>query len=245
MNAETLTFKSGELAAINISGEDGSGTLIKSNNQIKKILAFPFVANDQTIADKDIEGTMKVEYINFGESRITIADTSKVNLSASDLQRVNREALLIHEALSKNDSTLTPSFQFIRPVAGIVTSPYGKQRYINGQKRSVHLALDMNGKTGDPIIAPLKGRVVLIGDFFYTGNTVILSHGEGLYTSYAHMDKITADHGKIIQQGNQIGTVGATGRVTGPHLHWTVYFNGIKINPEWLIKEGFLKTLLQ
>ena len=245
MNAETLNFKSGELAAINISAKDGSGTLIKSNNQIKKILAFPFVANDQTFTDKDIEGTMRVEYINFGESRITITDTSKVNLSASDQQRANREALLIREALSKNDPTLTPSFQFIRPVAGIVTSPYGKQRYINGQKRSVHLALDMNGKIGDPIIAPLKGRVVLIGDFFYTGNTVILSHGEGLYTSYAHMDEITADLGKIIQQGNQIGTVGATGRVTGPHLHWTVYFNGNKINPEWLIKEDFLKTLLQ
>ena len=245
MNAETLNFKSGELAAINISAKDGSGTLIKSNNQIKKILAFPFVANDQTFTDKDIEGTMKVEYINFGESRITITDTSKVNLSASDQQRANREALLIREALSRNDPTLTPSFQFMRPVAGIVTSPYGKQRYINGQKRSVHLALDMNGKIGDPIIAPLKGRVVLIGDFFYTGNTVILSHGEGLYTSYAHMDEITADLGKIIQQGNQIGTVGATGRVTGPHLHWTVYFNGNKINPEWLIKEDFLKTLLQ
>ena len=184
INAETLTFKSGELAAVSISGEDGSGTLIKSNSQIKKILAFPFVANDQTVTDEDIKGAMKIEYINFGESRITIADTSKVNLSASDQQRANnREALLIREAISKNDSTLTPSFQFMRPVAGIVTSPYGKQRYINGQKRSVHLALDMNGETGDLIIAPLKGRVVLIGDFFYTGNTVILSHGEGLYTS--------------------------------------------------------------
>ena len=245
MNAETLNFKSGELAAINISAKDGSGTLIKSNNQIKKILAFPFVANDQTVTDEDIEGTMKIEYINFGESRITIADTSKVNLSVSDQQRANREALLIREALSKNDSTLTPSFQFIRPVAGIVTSPYGKQRYINGQKRSVHLALDMNGKTGDSIIAPLKGRVVLVGDFFYTGNTLILSHGEGLYTSYAHMDEINAELGKIIQQGKQIGTVGATGRVTGPHLHWTVYFNGNKINPEWLIEEDFLKTLLK
>ena len=107
------------MAAVSISGEDGSGTLIKSNSQIKKILAFPFVANDQTITDEDIEGTMKIEYINFGESRITIADTSKVNLSASDQQRANREALLIREALSKNDSTLTPSFQFIRPVAGL------------------------------------------------------------------------------------------------------------------------------
>ena len=245
INAETLNFKSGELAAVSISGEDGSGTLIKSNSQIKKILAFPFVASDQTVTDEDIVGTMKIEYINFGESRITIADISKVNLSVSDQQRANREALLIRKALSKNDSTLTPSFKFMRPVTGIVTSPYGKQRYINGQKRSVHLALDMNGKTGDPIIAPLKGRVVLTGDFFYTGNTIILSHGEGLYTSYAHMDEITADLGKIIQQGNQIGTVGATGRVTGPHLHWTVYFNGNKINPEWLIEEDFLKTLLQ
>ena len=110
INAETLTFKSGELAAVSIIGEDGSGTLIKSNSQIKNIMAFPFVANDKTITDEDIKGAMKIEYINFGESRITIADTSKVNLSASDQQRANREALLIREALSKNDSTLTPHF---------------------------------------------------------------------------------------------------------------------------------------
>ena len=90
LNAETLNFKSGELAAVGISTEVGSGTLIKSNNQIKKIIAFPFVANDQTFTDKDIEGMMKVEYINFGDSHITITDTSKVNLSASALYFSNK-----------------------------------------------------------------------------------------------------------------------------------------------------------
>ena len=101
MNAETLTFKSGELAAVSISGEDGSGTLIKSNSQIKKILSFPFVASDQTIIDEDIEEIMKIEYINFGESRITIADTSKVNLSASDQQRAN--SCLLYTSPSPRD----------------------------------------------------------------------------------------------------------------------------------------------
>jgi murein DD-endopeptidase MepM/ murein hydrolase activator NlpD len=106
------------------------------------------------------------------------------------------------------------------------------------------LALDLRGSVGTPIVAPLKGKVVLIGNYFYTGLTLILDHGHGLLSSYAHMSEIKAKLGDLVEQSNEIGLVGATGRVTGPHLHWTVYFDGNKVNPESLIQAGYLNSIL-
>ena len=104
--------------------------------------------------------------------------------------------------------------------------------------------MDLSGAIGTPIVAPLKGKVVLVGDYFYTGLTVILDHGYGLFSSYAHMSEIQAQLGDFLEQSDQIGKVGSTGRVTGPHLHWTVYFDGNKVNPESLIQEDFLNSIL-
>ena len=87
--------------------------------------------------------------------------------------------------------------------------------------------------------------VVLVGDFFYTGNTVILDHGHNLFSSYAHMSETKVKVGDLIEQSEVLGLVGSTGRVTGPHLHWTVYFDGNKINPESLLKDSYLSSLLQ
>jgi murein DD-endopeptidase MepM/ murein hydrolase activator NlpD len=86
--------------------------------------------------------------------------------------------------------------------------------------------------------------VVLIGDYFYTGLTLILDHGHGLFSSYAHMSGIKVKLGDLVEQSDEIGLVGATGRVTGPHLHWTVYFDGNKVNPESLIQDNYLSSLL-
>ena len=91
----------------------------------------------------------------------------------------------------------------------------------------------------------MKGKVVLVKDLFYTGNTVILDHGGNLFSSYAHMNKAIVSEGDFIIPGSIIGYVGSTGRVTGPHLHWTVYFENIRINPEQFLNENFLESLLQ
>ena len=187
---------------------------------------------------------MKVNWVNFGESRITITDTSKVTLSDTDQARANKEALEIKAALKNSTTEITPSFNFIPPVPGRVTSPFGKQRFINDLPRSAHLALDLSGAIGTPIVAPLKGKVVLVGDYFYTGLTVILDHGFGLFSSYAHMSEIQTQVGDLLEQSDQIGKVGSTGRVTGPHLHWTIYFDGNKVNPESLIQKDYLNSIL-
>ena len=235
--------QSGEIIAIPADSMLASNKfLIKSKLGLFQLVGLPFVKQDQIITrhSKDV----KVKWVNFGESRITITDKSKVTLSPINQKRANREAIEIKKALSILTEDITPSFHFIAPVPGVVTSPFGRQRFINGLPRSAHLALDLDGKTGTPIVSPLKGKVVLVGDFFYTGHTLILDHGYGLFSSYAHMSEVKRKLGDLVEQSSVIGLVGATGRVTGPHLHWTVYFDGNKINPESLIQENYLSLIL-
>ena len=98
---------------------------------------------------------------------------------------------------------------------------------------------------GSPIIAPAYGKVILTGNFFYGGNYLILDHGYGMLSSYSHLSEILVKKGDILNQSDLIGKVGSTGRVTGPHLHWTVYLNEIRINPESLLKDNYLNTLLE
>ena len=208
----------------------------------KQLVSLPFVKQDQMISRHHVN--VKVNWVDFGESRITITDQSKVTLSAADQARANIESLEIKKALRETTTEITPSFYFIPPVPGIITSPFGKQRFINGLPRSAHLALDFRGSVGTPIVSPLKGKVVLVGDYFYTGLTLILDHGYGLFSSYAHMSEISVNLGDLVEQSNEIGLVGSTGRVTGPHLHWTVYFDGNKVNPESLIQANYLNSIL-
>ena len=240
---ELFEGQSGEIISIPAAAQETSdGLIFKTASGAKQLVSLPFVKQDLMITRHHVD--VKVNWVNFGESRITIADESKVNLSKKDQARANKEAIEIKSALSNSSTEITPSFDFVAPVPGIVTSPFGKQRFVNGMPRSAHLALDLRGSIGTPIVAPLKGKVVLIGDYFYTGLTLILDHGHGLFSSYAHMSGIKVELGDLVEQSNEIGLVGATGRVTGPHLHWTVYFDGNKVNPESLIAKNYLNSIL-
>ena len=242
-SSDLFEGQSGEIIAIPAPMNAQTNALtFKTSSGTKQLVSLPFVKQDLMITRHHVD--VKVNWINFGESRITITDQSKVTLSEADQARATKEALEIKQALSISTSEITPSFDFIAPVPGIVTSPFGKQRFINGLPRSAHLALDLNGSIGTPIIAPLKGKVVLVGDYFYTGLTLILDHGHGLFSSYAHMSEIKAQLDDLLEQSHEIGLVGSTGRVTGPHLHWTVYFDGNKVNPESLIQENYLSSIL-
>ena len=250
-----LIFLSYQLTANEISGTSGNVIAVvtdevkiddlsfKYDQSEYLILGLPYVYKTslKTIGVIDVE----VQYKNFGESRITIKDLSKVDLNKKDRDRANAEALLIGSALQSYDTSISPSFNFKNPVIGIISSRYGKKRYINEKPRSPHLALDIAANIGVEVSAPLKGRVILTGNSFYTGNTVILDHGFGLISSYSHLDSSLIKEGQMIQQGELIGTVGETGRVTGPHLHWTVYLNKEKINPENLLKDNFLHNLFK
>ena len=125
------------------------------------------------------------------------------------------------------------------------SSRYCKKRFINNSPRSPHLALDIAAPEWSPIIAPAYGKVILTGNFFYGGNYIILDNGYGMLSSYSNLSEILVKKGDILNQSDLIGKVGSTGRVTGPHLHWTVYLNEIRINPESLLKDNYLNTLLE
>ena len=114
---------------------------------------------------------------------------------------------------------------------------YGSERILNGQKRNPHGGWDIAAPVGTPIKATAGGKILLAQKgFYYTGNVVIIGHGYDLKSMYIHMDKINVKKGDIIKQGDVIGTVGMTGRTLGPHLHWNVYWQNIKIDPELLMK---------
>ena len=211
------------------------------NNIEYAIIPSPFSKDSRVLNSYCVP--IKINKKNFGESRITILDISKVNLSEEDSQRAYKESQLIRESLNSYSTDIKPSLKFISPVYGIISSRYGKQRYINDQPRSPHLALDIAAAEGTEIIAPAPGKVILVGDFFYSGNYLILDHGFGLLSSYSHMSKIHVQAGDYLNQRDIIGEVGSTGRVTGPHLHWSVYLEKKRINPESLIAENFFEKL--
>ena len=152
----------------------------------------------------------------------------------------------IKNAVNTYSIDLKPNMNFASPIPnGIISSRYGKKRFINSTPRSPHLSLDIAAGEGTPIQAPAKGKVILTGNFFYSGNYLIIDHGYGLLSSYSHMSEIYLKTGDYVEKGEGIGSVGSTGRVTGPHLHWTVYLNKIRINPESLLKKDYLQSILQ
>ncbi|MDA9716021.1 M23 family metallopeptidase [Bacteroidota bacterium] len=213
---------------------NAEGYLIKKNGSDYRAIGLPYVTQE-TIFEFGNQ-KIKVFPLDYGESRITIEDESLVNLSPEDTERANNEARLVRELVSKNSPQSDFTFKFISPVDNYITSKFGKKRYINDQPRSPHLALDIDGVEGDPVIAPMDGTVILVDQHFYSGKFIILDHGGGLFTSYSHLNKWLVEEGETVLKAEKIGEVGSTGRVTGPHLHWVVYLNTNKINPELLVK---------
>ncbi len=132
---------------------------------------------------------------------------------------------------------------FIKPVPGDLSSRFGRRRIINGQPRLPHSGVDLRGTTGTPIVSPAAGRVVYVGDQFFSGNVTLVDHGQGVYSMFAHQSKVTVTEGQLVAAGEKIGEVGATGRVTGPHCHWGVRVNGARIDPEMLMALDLNETL--
>ncbi len=121
---------------------------------------------------------------------------------------------------------------FIWPVKSKVLSPFGLRRFFNGQPRSPHSGVDLRARDGVPIKAPNNGRVALARECYLSGNTVVIDHGGGLFTLYAHLSKVKVRPGQMVKKGDVIGLAGSTGRATGPHLHWGVSLMGMRIDPQ-------------
>lgn len=174
---------------------------------------------------------------DYATQRLTIANKRKVDPSAEDLERIRAERERIDAALAswRKDETVTVDFRL--PVPGRESSPFGLRRYFNDKPRKPHSGLDIAAPQGTPIVAPADGLVVETGDFFFNGNTVFVDHGQGLVTMYCHLSRIDVAAGDTVRAGDALGQVGATGRVTGPHLHWGVTLNRTMVNPKLFLPE--------
>lgn len=173
---------------------------------------------------------------------ITLKNKRMVNPNPDDLARIKRERVPINKALQTWKETEDVDTDFAFPVQGRLSSPFGLKRFFNNQPRNPHSGLDIAAPAGTPITAPAPGTIINIGNYYFNGNTVLLDHGQGLISGYFHMQKISVKSGQLVQRGDRLGTVGATGRVTGPHLHWNVYLNRAKVDPTLFLSSRIHKT---
>lgn len=165
---------------------------------------------------------------------------NKVTPSEADTDEILRETRNVKEAIAGNTNQSFWKNGFVMPLEKYrVSGKFGGQRIINTIPKSPHRGMDLAAPEGTPVTASADGIVTLSGgDFFYSGNMVIIDHGQGLFTMYAHMKDVNVKKGERVTQGQTIGTVGQTGRATGPHLHWGASWNNIRFNPETLLELG-------
>lgn len=177
-----------------------------------------------------INTKVTVESKKYAEQRLTIKNKRKVNPIKQDAERIASERIRKRNAKKQFTNTL-PNVDFIWPVTGRISSIFGLRRFFNEQERRPHSGLDIAAAEGTPIKATASGTVIDSGDFFFSGNLIYLDHGQGLVSMYAHLSKISVKPGDYVKQGDIIGEVGQTGRVTGAHLHFAVIANQTLIDP--------------
>ncbi len=173
----------------------------------------------------------EVRHKAYDEQHITIKDKRKVNPVATDMKRIKADRTVIANAKRYRHETMLATRMDL-PVDGIRSSSFGSRRFFNKQPRRPHGGMDLAAPTGTPVYAPADGFVVETGDFFFSGKCIFIGHGLGLQTFYAHLSAIDVEPGQYLTRGQKIGEVGATGRVTGPHLHWSVGLNRTWVDPE-------------
>lgn len=158
-------------------------------------------------------------------------DPNFVNPPPSVLARIEEEAAFLRESLEHSNADRLWSTPFVRPVTGRANSQFGTRSIFNGQPRGSHRGADFLSPTGEPIKSPNAGRIVAARDLYFTGNTIVIDHGLGLFSMLAHLSRIDVQEGDEVVAGKVVGLVGATGRVTGAHLHWTLTVSGTRVDP--------------
>lgn len=203
------------------------------------VVGIPLDTSTETltlrVADKDVE--IDLESRAYREQRLTVKNQSHVTPGKAQLERIGAERKIIDTALNDFRRVASDSIALTPPVEGPRSSSFGLRRFFNDQPRAPHKGMDIAAPEGEAIVAPRGGVVSAKGDFFFNGNTVILDHGQGFVTMYCHLSATDVQIGQEVLAGEKIGAVGATGRVTGPHLHFGTYLNGTAVDPAILLPE--------
>ena len=180
--------------------------------------------------------TFDVREHAYREQRLTVTNKKYVSPDEAQLERIGRERKIIDDALTNWRDIDVPGLALTAPVDGPRSSSFGLRRFFNEQPRAPHKGMDIAASEGTVIAAPGEGVVTAIGDYFFNGKTVIIDHGQGFVTMYCHLSEIDVSEGQQLETGEPIGAVGATGRVTGPHLHFGTYLNGTAVDPALLLQ---------
>ena len=228
-----------------VKGQVEPGTIVKLNGKVLRQAengTFYFALDRDAPAAvtlslvygaRNIETrTLPVAKRDWDIQRIDGLPDEKVTPSAEDLKRISADNALIGQARNRDTARLFYQDKLIWPVTGRVSGVFGSQRILNGEPRSPHKGIDIAAPPGTPVVAAAPGVISLVHeDMFFTGKTVMIDHGFGLSSIYIHMDDIFVRDGQIVKQGEQIGAVGATGRATGPHLHWGLNWYNVAVDP--------------
>jgi murein DD-endopeptidase MepM/ murein hydrolase activator NlpD len=193
------------------------------------------VTKNGTVERRSIPITVMA--VNYPVQRLTVAD-GFVELSPENTERALREAKEIEEIHSAISAGTLWREPFVVPIPGGTGTNFGNRRVFNGESRNPHAGADLRATTGTPVRSANSGRVALAKNLFFTGNTVIVDHGLGIYTLYAHLSRMDVKKDATVNRAQVLGLVGATGRVTGPHLHWGARVQNARVDPFSLIKLG-------
>jgi len=174
--------------------------------------------------------TLTVAAKKFPTRRLTV-DEDFVTPPASVQDRIERDAKLLATTWAHPSPERLWSTPFVRPVPQAANSRFGTRTIFNGKPRNPHGGADFLSPAGTPIRAPGGGRIVIARDLYFSGNTIVIDHGLGVFSMLAHLSSIGVHEGERVEPGQVVGLVGATGRVTGPHLHWAVRANGARVDP--------------
>lgn len=189
-------------------------------------------------AEHGAQSSLSIDVVEhaYREQRLTVSQ-KYVEPDTEQLARIADERKILDGAIGTWSDGPAAMPGLAAPVDGPRSSSFGLRRFFNDQPRSPHKGMDIAATLGTPVVAPAAGIVVVSGDFYFNGNTVMLDHGQGLVTMYCHLDEIAVADGEPVERGDLLGKVGKTGRVTGAHLHFATYMNGTAVDPALLLAE--------
>lgn len=224
-------------AAPHVFFNDERVPLVQDHDQWVALIGLPLtttVGKKTILIEYDGDDTQQyfqVKAKTYPRQDVKISEERFVTPNAADLKRIAKETQTIQSILGSYRETASVPLNFSWPVKGIISSPFGLQRFFNGQARAPHSGIDIAVPAGTKVLAPASGIIKGVGSYFFNGNTIFIDHGQGLITIYCHLSKILVHDGESVTAGEVIGLVGQTGRATGPHLHWGLSVNNARIDP--------------
>jgi len=218
-----------------------NGETVQTNKDGKFVVGFEREAPlHQTLVVKLDNGQkwqrdITLEKREYNIQRIDGLEQKMVSPPAEVTARIKQDNINVANARSGNTDLDALFTRFEWPAKGVISGVYGSQRILNGVPKWPHYGLDIANETGTPVYAPVDGVVTMANDLYYSGNTLILDHGMRVFSTFLHMDTITVEVGETVKQGEQIGTIGSTGRSTGPHLDWRINLGNTRLDPQTII----------